>query len=670
MAFLSNHKRTLSLLMLTFMTSHSLAQQSDPRVAATYALKKLSMEELLNVEVTSVSRTAETLNTAAAAIAVVSNEELQRSGATSIPEALRLIPGLHVAQQDANTWAVSSRGFSSINSEKLLVLSDTRSIYTPLYSGVFWDVQDYLLEDIERIEVIRGPGAALWGSNAVNGVINISSKTAQDTQGSYLEASTGSEQTAVAARYGGKTNGDVYYRVFAKHTDRDDSLHPNSNHSDAWRLTHVGFRSDWHNTQQDSFNVQGDLYRGDIGQLAPSVAITGRAGPQGRLHTKVSGGNVLARWRRAFSDTSDLQLRVYYDRTHRNDSSFIDDLDTVDIDLQHRFALTPRQQIIWGASYRYTHNRNVGKVIFAVEPASSTDQLFSGFVQDQIAWTETLQLTLGSKFEHNDFSGFEVQPSARLSWNLSPQQTLWSAVSRAVRVPTRLERDIAIDVTNPAGNPIARLLGNRQFDSEKLLAYELGYRWQALPNLTLDLAGFDNRYQGLSSLERGTPFIDARDGRTVIPIVNQNQTDGRALGVEALLNYSPLPSWRLSFSYSNVDLDLEPHGQDINRGRFLEGATPRHQYGVRSMIDLTERWQFDAQFRYQSAIRTLPDIVSGTGLAGYAELDLHLAWQASPQLEFTVTGQNLLHPHHVEFGTPEARGEIERSVQGKMSWHF
>jgi iron complex outermembrane receptor protein len=648
------------------MTATGQGQSAD-----SSRLKTLSLDELMNLEVTSVSRTNESLGGAAAAITVVTNEDIRRSGATTIPEALRFVPGLHVARQTSNLWAVSSRGFSSTNSEKLLVLSDTRSIYTPLYSGVFWDVQDFLLQDIDRIEVIRGPGASLWGSNAVNGVINITTKRAQDTQGAYVEVGTGSEERAIAAaRYGGKAANGIYYRVFGKYSDRDASFNSNTATSDDSRSGHLGFRADWDVTGLDSITLQGDVYRSNIGRLSPSISVTGRPGPTGNLEIGASGGNVLGRWRRVISQDSNLQLRVYYDRTHRNDPSFTDDLDTVDLDFQHSFGLPLQQELIWGMNYRATDNRNEGKGVFAVQPSASRDHLVSGFVQDQIDILDSLHLTFGTKLEHNDFSGYEVQPGARLAWDLPSQQTLWTAVSRAARVPTRLERDIAIDASNPAGNTVARLLGNKDFESEELTSYEFGYRGQVLEKLSVDVAAFHNRYRGLASLEFGTSFVEPGSGKTIIPIINRNLSDGTAQGIETLLTFSPRDFWRLSTSHSYINLNIEAAGQDINRGRFFEGSTPRHQFGLRSLLDLPARLEFDVQFRHHTAIRSLPTITTGGGIPGYSELDARLAWQAWKQMEISVVGQNLLHPRHVEFGAPAARGEIQRSIYGKLSWGF
>jgi iron complex outermembrane receptor protein len=641
------------------------SQAQQPRLSGIEALKSLSIRELSEIEVTSVSRVGESLGAAAAAITVVTGEDLLRSGATSIPEALRGLPGIYVGQRNANSWAISSRGFSSINSEKLLVLSDTRSIYTPLFSGVQWDIQNYVMEDLERIEVIRGPGATQWGSNAVNGVINITTKNARDTQGLYLMAGGGNEeQVTLAGRYGGRLGEAGHFRVFGKYFERDASQLPQGANPDDWHMAHLGFRADSEPGTRDAFTVQGDWYHGHLGQVGPAVTIIGRPEPPPPLRAGVRGGNLLARWQRELDAGSNLQLRAYYDRTRRNDPSFTDALDTIDVDFQHHLALAT-QQLTWGLNYRHTSNTNRGKGVFAVDPPRARDALISGFVQDQIALGDALRLTLGTKLEHNDFSGFEYQPSARLALSLPQAQHLWMSVSRAVRVPTRLERDVAIEVTPPGEDPAAFLLGNRDFDSERLLAWELGYRWQQSTRLSLDLATFLNQYKGLASLEFGAPFTDATN-RTVYPIVNQNLTDGRALGAEARVEFLPLDNWRLVASYSYLDLDIDPHGEDANRGQFADGSTPRHQFGLRSALDLGPL-RIDAFLRHLTDIRREPQIVSGEGIAGYTELDLRIAssWR---ELEFALKLRNLLHDHHLEFGAPAQRGEIERSVFASVSW--
>jgi len=635
------------------------------------ALKRLSIEQLMDVEVTSVSKTRESLLSAAAAVSLVTDEDIRRSGATTVPEALRFVPGLFVARVTSDAWSVSSRGFSGVNSQELLVLSDTRSIYTPLFSGVFWDVQDYLMADIDRIEVIRGPGGSLWGSDAVNGVINITTKPARDTQGGYFEAQTGTqEHVTTALRYGGQLGDDAYFRVFGKFTDQDAELDPPGASPDKWRLGHVGFRSDWQADPQDAVTVQGDLYDGNIGLVAPSISIIGRPGPAGRLETGVNGGNVLGRWQHSFDATSDMQVRLYYDRTHRNDPSFLDDLDTVDLDFQHRFRFARRHEITWGLSYRLLDDRTEGKGEIALSPYAARDHLYSGFIQDQVALGQTVRLTLGTKLEHNDYSGGEIQPSIRVAWDLAQARTLWAALSRAVRVPDRLERDIDIAATDPAAPVVARLLGNPHFHAEELLAFEMGYRWQLAPNVSFDLAAFHNRYHGLASLEFATPFVDPNTGQTILPIVNRNLTDGRADGFETLVTYSPLSSWRLSVDYSYIDLSLTAHGMDLDRGQWAEGSTPRNQLGLRSYLDLPRGLQLDVQFRALSALTKLPASVTGERIPAYQELDVRLGWRIGHHTQLSLDGQSLLHAHHVEFGAPSERSAIRRSVYGKVAWEF
>lgn len=635
------------------------------------ALKRLSIEQLMDVEVTSVSKTRESLLNAAAAVSIVTGEDIRRSGATTVPEALRFVPGLFVARETSNSWSVSSRGFSGVNSQELLVLSDTRSIYTPLFSGVFWDVQDYLMDDIDRIEVIRGPGGALWGSNAVNGVINITTKAAQDTQGGYFEARTGTqEHVTTALRYGGQLGDNAYFRVFGKFTDQDAELDPPGASPDNWRLGHVGFRSDWHASSQDAVTVQGDLYDGHIGLVVPSVSVIGRPSPAGRLETGANGGNVLGRWQHAFDAASDIQLRLYYDRTHRNDPSFLDELDTIDLDFQHRFLLARRHEITWGLGYRLLNDRNEGRGVFELNPPSARDRLYSGFFQDQVSLGQTVRVTMGTKLEHNDYSGYEVQPSLRVAWDLAEARTLWAAVSRAVRVPDRLERDVDIDATDPTAPVVVRLVGNPQFHAEELLAFELGYRWQLAPNLSLDLATFHNRYTGLASLEFATPFVDPNTGRTILPVVNRNLTDGRAEGIETAVTYSPQSNWRLSLDYSYIDMSLTAHGMDLNRGQWVEGSTPRNQVGLRSYLDLPRGLQLDVQFRALSAVTRLPASVTGEQIAGYRELDVRLGWRLAHHVQLSLDGRDLLHAHHVEFGAPYQRSTIRRSVYGKIAWEL
>jgi iron complex outermembrane receptor protein len=635
-------------------------------------LKQLSIAQLANVEVTSVTRGPQPLSQSAAAVAVVTGREIERSGAMSIPEAIRYVPGIDVGRMTASQWAVSSRGFAGVSSPDLLVLSDGRSIYTPLFSGVFWDAQDYLMRDVERIEVVRGPGAALWGSNAVNGVINIITKNARDTQGGWAEAGGGSggERALAAAQYGGETHDDIYYRVFGKYQDHAPQDVPAGASSDGWRLGHLGFRSDWRPDSADAFTVQGDAYDGRIGQVSPAVLIIGRPGPPLPLVAGIGGGNVLAHWRHEMSADSGYEVRFYYDYTHRNDPTFIDDLSTLDLDFLEHLPLGARQRITWDLTGRSMYAIDHGKGLLNLNPPDARYNLFSGFVQDEISLPHAVRLTLGTKLEHNDFSGLEVQPSVRAAWSMSGKQTLWGAVSRAVRVPTRIEQNEDIDVTDPAGNPLIVLLGNPRFHAEQVLAFELGYRWRPRADLSLDLAAFRNRYTGLASLELGTPFLDAATGQTIIPLVDQNLVDGHSTGLEALAQYSPLDWWRLTLDYSYIDMRLTPLGQDLNRERFYAGSTPRNQAGLQSYFDLPDGLELYAGLRVLSAVRTLPQVVDGTGNAGYQELDVNAIWHATAHLTVSVRGRSLLHASHAEFGAPDERSAIRRSVFARLTWAF
>jgi iron complex outermembrane receptor protein len=364
-----------------------------------------------------------------------------------------------------------------------------------------------------------------------------------------------------------------------------------------------------------------------------------------------------------------LTVRAYYDRTYRADPYFRDDLDTVDVEYQQSFK-TGAQQLLWGLEYRATDNTNVSRSLFALSPERALDRLFSAFVRDEIALSPALQLTLAARAGHNDFSGFEYQPTARLSWTPSSKQTVWGAISRAVRTPTRFERDIFVDATDPAANPLVLLVGNKNFDSERVLAYEAGYRWQPASWVFVDLATFYNRYSALASLEIGTPFVDTHTGQTVIPVLFENLMKGRSIGGEVAITIVPTDTLKLIATYSTVSLSLDNPGFDGNRNRFIEGSTPRSIASLRASWDVTPSFSLDSALRYMSAIRKIPEIIDGTGLPGYTELDLRAAWHPTETVELSVAGRNLLHDHHLEFGGTTSRGEAERSIYAKAEWRY
>ena len=636
---------------------------ADSPLSSIGELKQLNVEELMNVQVTSVSRHAEKLIETASAIQVITQEDIRRSGATSIPEALRLADNLQVAQKNSHDWAISARGFNTNLGNKLLVMIDGRTVYTPLYSGVFWDAQDYLLEDIDRIEVISGPGGTLWGANAVNGVINIITKSAKDTQGLYAEGGGGSQPRDFGAlRYGGTVGAETQFRAYAKYFDRTDEVLANGNpEPDAWRQGRAGFRVDSQATSRDRFTAQGDYYDGH------ENVQTGGTGD-------ASGQNLLGRWTRVFSDESDLALQTYLDQTHLADpfppltaggrqfsppGVLYDDLTTYDVDFQHRFPIGSRNRVVWGLGYRLTHDAVIDAPAVGFFPAVLRQNLYSAFVQDEIAILKNLSFTLGTKLEHNDYTGFEFEPSARLSWTVSPNQALWSAVSRAVRTPSRIDHDLS------EGTPpyLVVLKGSSGFTSEALIAYELGYRAQLNSSLSASLSSFYNQYNDV----RSTSITPG----TLLPFFFANNLEGHTHGLEFSGDYQVSEIWSLHAGYTLLreHLTVERGAFDLGGAR-NETADPADQVSVRSSINLPRRVELAAGLRWVDTLHTNNGPIPGT-VPSYFELETRLAWHASDRLEMSLVGQNLLHNHHPEYAFPDpTRPEIQRSGYGKIAWRY
>jgi iron complex outermembrane receptor protein len=626
---------------------------------------------LMNQDVTSVSKEPEPLLQAPAAIQVITNDEIRRSGASSLPEALRLADNLEVAQDNAHDWNISARGFNTDLSNKLLVLIDGRTVYSPLFSGVIWDVQNVMLEDLDRIEVISGPGGTLWGANAVNGVINIVSKSAEDTQGWYMEGGGGTElQEFGALRYGGTLAPNVYYRVYGMYFDRNDEEFSNGTPAtDAWSQGKGGFRIDTGGVSDDKFTLQGDYYNGASG----SDSFPG-------MQDVESGENVIGRWTHTFSSDSDLSLQMYYDRTNLSQPTapsifvgtvfepgglFSDSLDTYDVDFQHHIRVDDINNVTWGAGYRFTHDQNDNAPTLAFFPDPLNQNLFSTFGQDEIKLHENVFLTLGTKVEHNDYTGFEVQPSGRLQWNITPKQLVWAAVSRAVRTPSRIDHDLQepTGLPNVAGLPQSLLTGTSQFTSETLIAYELGYRAQLGDKVSGSVSTYYNDYSDIRSTTPTAPFG--------FPIYLQNNLEGATYGLEVSADYQMLDWWRLHAGYDFIkeDIHVKPGEVDFTNG-LNETADPQNQFSFRSSMDLPKNIELDMGLRY---VDQLP-INNGPTAAivpSYYELDARLAWHPTKNLEVSIVGQNLLHDQHPEYGFPSPmQVEIERSVYGKIAWHF
>jgi iron complex outermembrane receptor protein len=635
---------------------------ADVGADATGELKYMSVEELMDIQVTSVARHPESLQQAAAAIQVITREDIRRSGATSIPEALRLAGNLEVARKNAHDWGISARGFNSALANKLLVMIDGRTVYTPLYSGVFWDAQDYLLEDIERIEVISGPGGTLWGANAVNGVINIITRSAADSQGLYAEGGGGTQLRGLAgARYGGMLDRDVSFRVYAKYFDRDDEALPDGTRAgDSWHREQGGFRLDSDASRADTFTAHGDFYAGHEGLDTGGAAQT-------------AGGNLVGRWSHVVSEESDFSLQVYYDRTHLRipivpavlngielapAGILRDDLSTYDIDFQHRFSLGLRHHIVWGAGYRFSHDVVDNAPAIAFLPTVLDRNLFSAFVQDEIALAAELALTLGSKVEHNDYTGFEVEPNMRLQWTWAPNQTLWSAVSRAARTPSRIDRDLA----EPAPPAISVFTGGRNYGSEYVTAYELGYRGEISSTMTASLSTFYNEYRDVRSISI-TPG-------TFFPVFFANNLAGHTDGLELNARCQLADFWSVQVSYDFLQesLHVRPGQFDLGNAQ-NETADPRHQAAVRSSMTLAMHLELDASLRWVDTLRPQSGPVVGE-VPSYFELDTRIGW-VTKGLELALVGQNLVHGRHAEYGFADpAREEIQRSVYGKISWRY
>jgi iron complex outermembrane receptor protein len=615
----------------------------------------------MDIDVTSVSRKSEKFSNVPAAVYVITAEDIRRSGATSVPEALRLVPGLNVAQVDARQWAVTSRGFNDLFANKLLVLIDGRSVYTPLFSGVIWDMRDVMLEDVDRIEVIRGPGATVWGANAVNGVINIITKSARDTQGGLATGGYGTElQGFGSLRYGGRLGESAHYRVYGKFFNRDDSeLRGGGDADDRWRQGRLGFRVDWDVNPLNDLMVQGDAFAGrEHDVFTVPTPVPPFSAPATGIGD-VSGGYMLARWRHQFLNDTALEVQTFYDSTTMDSAVLRERRDTFDIELQHRFRWGDRQEIVWGGGYRMTTDETSGSALIAFDPEDRTTGLYSFFAQDEIALApDRFKITLGSKFEYNDYTGFEVQPGARLLWTPHAHHAVWASVSRAARTPSRAEHDV---IVNPPGVPpgFVPVTGTDNFESENLVAYEVGYRLEPTRWLQFDLAVFYNVYSDLRTIELPVPPPG--------PATGDNLMDGESYGFELVARWQPADWWRIEAQYSLLKLALHRDAASNDPDAEMpEGTSPQHQVALRSRMDLPGRIELDLGARY---VDELPSL----GIRSYVVMDARVAWRATANLEFAIVGQSLFERDHPEFsssfiGTPLS--EVEQSVYGKVTWKF
>ena len=660
-------------LILIFVCDHAGAQQSGKTPATALNAASMSIDDLMNVHVTSVSKEEQKMSHVAAAVFVIGQEDIRRSGATNIPDLLRMVPGLDVAQINANTWAISARGFNSQFANKLLVLVDGRAVNSPTFDQVYWDTLDVPLEDIDRIEVIRGPGGAVWGNNAVNGVINVITKKAQNTQGTLVSGGGGSlEQGFGTAQYGGTTKAGAAYRIFTTYHNRDHFPDlGGQDGGDSSHLLHGGFRADSDLSRSDALTLQGDIYTGGEGAsvihslLAPPENIAAFA------HANFSGADVLGRWSHSFSSRSDITWQFYFDKYIRSGPQYHEDRDTIDFDFRHHLVLGSRHDLNWGVGYRHSADQTVGTVDVSFFPANQAGHLFNFFVADQITLApDRLFLSLGTKLENNYYTGFEVAPSLRLAWTPTNRQTFWAAVSEAHRAPS--QRDISLNAALAAlpGPAEVALFGNPQYDDESVWAYELGYRTQVNNRISIDLATFLNSYRDLQSIEPLPPFIEPNSSPAllIIPMTFANKMHGTTGGVEASVRWKITGRWTLSpgYSFLKVDLQTYPTSMDTSSVEQTKSSSPNHQAQIRSHFELPHGIGWDSSVYFMGP---LPE----QRVRSYTRVDSQLTWRFSEGTQLTIVGQNLLSDHHLEFNSDIGivnPSRIKRSAYAKMTWKF
>ena len=662
-------------IAFALLLSSTLSAQRLPSPPSTLA--EFSLEDLMNVEVTSVSRKQQKLSTAAAAVYVVSQEDIRRSGATNIPDILRMVPGMDVAQIDSNTWAISIRGFNNRYANKVLVLIDGRTVFTPTTSGVYWDQLDVPLVDIDRIEVTRGPGGTVWGANAVNGVINIITKVAEATQGGVLSAGGGSQGTARGlAQYGGRVGQTGTYRLFGNYSNNSSltASDGRSTAADGWHMFHGGFRSDWKLSRVDSMTVQGDFLQTGEGQTI-DVVFSNQLPLQRTFNDTITvdSGDIMARWNHTLASGSETSLQVYFDRYNRHDEGVHEALNTLDIDFQHHVTLGKRHDIVWGAGYRVTadnHTNGYGK---AYIPLSRTNSLFSTFIQDEIALGRSFWFTVGSKFEHNAYTGFEYEPSAKLLWQPTKRQSLWISTAGAVVQTSREQANLRVDAftfpTPGGGFGVGKVIGNPDSKTQQLHDFEAGDRIQVNRKLSFDLAAFSSYYRGLATTVTGAPFftVDPGPPHVVLPLMFEFVARAHTYGAEAFATYAITSRWRINPSLSAIHSTTSNNagGTDVSAAA---DNTPQIQAQIRSSMDLTKHLDWDVAVWYVGQLRD-----GGDGpVPSYNRVDTRLAWRLGESAELSIIGQNLLRPLHAEFHNAYEvrRTLVERSVFAKLTWRF
>jgi iron complex outermembrane receptor protein len=662
-------KRSGLIVGFLLLSISGFAQQQD--------LTQLSLDDLMNTRVTSVSKRVESLSRTPAAIFVITSEDIRRSGATNIPDLLRMVPGVDVAQINANTWAISARGLNDRFSNELLVMLDGRNVYTPTFGGVFWDVLDLPLEDIERIEVIRGPGATIWGANAVNGVVNIITKKASETRGGMVVAGGGNlDQGFGTAQYGGGVGKSTDYRVYTKYFNQEQLPAPTGQGgADGWHLLRGGFRSDSSLSVKDKLMVQGDVYTGEEGTPAFFLASVTSPAPQDvDFAVPLSGGFLQSVWNHTLSARSDTTFQIFFDR-YKRDDVLREHRNTFDVDFEHHFSWGARQDVVWGANYRNTDSHTHGDLGFSLNPPDVNMQLFSAFLQDEIALVpDKLYLTGGAKLDHSYYTGFNILPSAQAVWMPSTRRTFWAAVAQANRTPAETDAGIRLNFAGfpgPGGVPaLAALVGNPHFNDEALTAYQMGYRTRILEHLSIDFAGYYGHYYNQQTTEPAAPFFEATPApaHLVLPVTYENLMHGEAHGLEGAVNWKVSDRWTLDpgYAFEQIHMHLDATSQDTGSVLDAEGSSPVNSAQLRSHLDLTHGVAWDASAYFVDRLRN-------GQIPSYTRLDTGLSWRWTEGLAMSLVGQNLVKDRHLEFidDTNSARSTLmKRSVYAKFTWQF
>jgi iron complex outermembrane receptor protein len=636
-----------------------------------------SLEDLMNIEVTSVSKKEQKLSHTASAIFVITAEDIRRSGATKIPDLLRMVPGMDVAQLNANTWAISARGLNGRFSNELMVMLDGRPVYSPTFGGVFWDVLDLPLENIERIEVIRGPGGSIWGANAVNGVVNIITKKAGETRGAMVVAGAGNEEPGFGTtQYGGALGRNTDYRVYSKYLNDGNLPSPTGNTGeDGWHVLRGGFRLDSAVTSRDTVTVQGDLYTGEEGNAAlflPSV--TSPALVNVNQQVDLSGGFLQSVWNHEYSGGSDSSLQISYDRYTRNDV-LNETRYTLDVDFQHHFAWGERQDFVWGLGYRYSGSKTNGGFSVSLDPANLDTQLSNSFIQDEITIVpDRLYLTVGAKLEHNYYTGFDFLPTIRAAWTPDQSHMFWAAVSRATRIPASTDTAIRVSAapfTGPGGIPgIIQITGNPAFKDEGLLAYEAGYRTTIRRYLSLDFAAYYNGYDHQETSEPSAPFLENTPAppHLVLPLIYENLMHGEAHGFEVFANWKLDGRWTLSpgYAFEQIHMHLDPTSHDTGSVADAQGSSPVHSAEIRSHLVLPRHLEWEVSGQFVDRLRSM-------AIPSYTRVDTQLIWPWTERISFALVGQNLVKNVHQEFEDITNSSNptlIKRSAYAKITARF